>query len=227
MNNVQKWTRKVVGLVVRQGIDRSTIAQAAYVLADERGLATLSIRSVAEACDVSVGTIYKYFPTKDDLIVDVISMFWRSAFTEDMCRIVPGERFDAFVVRLHDTLGAALRAFRSDWLPQISALSMQSRGEGKMRESEAFNHMRAGMRIVLESDAQADAARAGIASEELVAFVLRSMITSLCSSEADCRVLVALLRAALYDTHERGGEGRVSPWEKQYCVLQEAGEGHV
>lgn len=214
--------------MVRQGIDRGTIAQAAYALAEEHGLATLGIRSVAEACEVSVGTIYKYFPTKDDLVVDVISTFWRNAFTEDMCRIVPGERFDAFVVRLHDTLGGALTAFRSDWLPQISALSMQGRGAGKMRESEAFDHMRAGMLVVLESDPQADTDRVGIAPDELVAFVLRSMIASLCSSEADCRVLVALIRAALYERQKRGDEGMMEPsWKKQYSVLRGAGEGHV
>ena len=46
--------------MARQGIDRAAIAEAAYALAEERGLAGLGIRSVAEACGVSVGTdVYK------------------------------------------------------------------------------------------------------------------------------------------------------------------------
>ena len=49
--------------MARQGVDRAAIAEAAYALAEERGLAGLGIRSVAEACGVSVGTIYNYFPT--------------------------------------------------------------------------------------------------------------------------------------------------------------------
>ena len=192
--------------MARQGIDRAAIAEAAYALAEERGLAGLGIRSVAEACGVSVGTIYNYFPTKDDLLVEVIGTFWQRAFHEDLCLIVEGERFDAFVSRVYAAMSSALAAFRSDWLPQISALSIQGRDEGKMRESATFDHIRAGMRGVLEADAQAVPGRAGIEPAELVAFVLEGMIVGLCAGEPDCRVLSALLRAGLYGPDTPGTE---------------------
>ncbi|MEA5019465.1 MAG: helix-turn-helix domain-containing protein [Gordonibacter sp.] len=185
--------------MVRQGIDRGTIAHAAYTLAEEHGLAALGIRNVAEACDVSVGTIYKYFPTKDDLVVEVIGTFWRKAFSEDMCRIVPGERFDAFTARLYETLGSALAAFRSDWLPQISALSIQGRDTGKMRESQVLDHMRDGLLAVLLADDAADLSRLGLPAEQLAAFVRDSILASLCAGGDESEVLVALLRAALYE----------------------------
>ena len=184
--------------MARQGVDRAAIVEAAYALADERGLAGLGIRDVAETCGVAVGTIYNYFPTKDDLLVEVIGTFWRRAFHEDLYRIVEGERFDAFVCRLYAAMSSALAAFRSDWLPQISALSIQGRDQGKMRESQTLDHIRAGMLGVLRADAQADPARAGTEPAELVSFALESMIAGLCAGEADCRVLAALLRAALY-----------------------------
>ncbi len=184
--------------MARQGIGREAIAEAAYALAEERGLAGLDIRGVAEACGVSVGTIYNHFPTKDDLLVEVIGTFWQRAFHEDLCRIVEGERFDVFVSRVYAAMCSALAAFRSDWLPQISALSIQGRDEGKMRESETFDHIRAGMLAVLGADEQADPARAGVEPAELVAFALESMVAGLCAGDADCRVLAALLRAALY-----------------------------
>lgn len=185
--------------MARQNVDRATIAEAAYGLAEQSGLSSLGIRSVAEACGVSVGTIYNYFPTKEDLVVEVIGMFWRNAFHEDMCRAVSGERFDIFVSRTVKAMGSALATFRSDWLPQASALSMQGRDAGKMRESKAFAHMRSGMLSVLKADAQADVSRVGIAPEELVAYVLDSMIACLCAGDTECRALVALLHAALYN----------------------------
>ncbi len=185
--------------MVRQGIDRGTIAHAAYTLAEQHGLAALGIRNVAEACDVSVGTIYKHFPTKDDLVVEVIGTFWRNAFSEDMCRIVPGERFDAFTARLYETLGSALAAFRSDWLPQISALSIQGRDTGKIRESQVLDHMRDGLLAVLLADDAADLSRLGLSPERLAAFVRDSLIASLCAGENESEVLVSLLRAALYE----------------------------
>lgn len=185
--------------MVRQNVDRAQIAKAAYTLAEEHGLSGLGIRSVAEACGVSVGTIYNHFPTKDDLMVEVIGSFWRNAFREDMCRVVPGERFDTFIARTVQAMATALATFRSDWLPQASALSMQGRDAGKMRESKAFAHMRSGMLSVLEADDLANVARVSVSSEELVAYVLDSIIASLCAGDRECRALIALLHAALYE----------------------------
>ena len=48
------------------------------------------------------------------------------------------------------------------------------------------------------ADELADPARAGVEPAELVAFALESMVAGLCAGDADCRVLAALLRAALY-----------------------------
>lgn len=185
--------------MARMGIDRRVIADAAYELAAREGLSRLGMRRIAETCGVSVGTIYNHFPTKDELIIDVISSFWRNAFVGDVCRVVPGERFDDYVVRVYAALREALAAFRTDWLPQIGALSMAGRDAGKMRESETFAHMRAGLLAVLEADAEAEPGRLeGIDAERLCAYVLDSMIWGLTNGEEDCRALIALLRAALY-----------------------------
>ena len=66
--------------MARQGIDRAAIAEAAYALAEERGLAGLGIRSVAEACGVSVGSIYNYFDSKADLVGAAVESVWREIF---------------------------------------------------------------------------------------------------------------------------------------------------
>ncbi|MEF9925366.1 MAG: TetR/AcrR family transcriptional regulator, partial [Raoultibacter sp.] len=68
----------------RKLIDKQAIQDAAYALAESEGLAALSIRSVASACGVSVGSIYNYYPTKDALLVDVIARFWGTAFRNDL-----------------------------------------------------------------------------------------------------------------------------------------------
>lgn len=208
----------------RRGVDCATITQTAYALAEKRGLAALDIRGVAEACGVSVGTIYNCFPTKDDLMVEVIGTFWGNVFQEDLCRVVPGERFDAFVVRLHSALTSGLAAFRSDWLPQISALSMQGRDAGKLRETELFNHMRAGLQAVLAADPDADVARAGVSAEELVAFVLDSLIHTLSAGEGDCRVLAHLLSAALYEAPAHTEGAHVAPEQQSESTARAAKE---
>ena len=46
----------------------------------EEGLARLSIRSVAAACGVSVGSIYNYFESKSELAAAAIERVWEDIF---------------------------------------------------------------------------------------------------------------------------------------------------
>ena len=56
----------------------------------ERGYANTTVRSVAQACGVAVGTVYNYFPSKEMLIASFMAEDWqaclaqiRAAGTED------------------------------------------------------------------------------------------------------------------------------------------------
>ena len=42
----------------------------------ESGYAAVTIRSVASACQVGVGTVYNYFPSKDDLVASAMLEDW-------------------------------------------------------------------------------------------------------------------------------------------------------
>ena len=44
----------------------------------ENGLQSLNMRTVAEKCNVSVGSVYNYFPSKADLIAATIQDVWQS-----------------------------------------------------------------------------------------------------------------------------------------------------
>ncbi len=46
---------------------------------DEKGYKSLTVRSVASAVGVGVGTVYNYFPSKDMLIASLVLSDWRDA----------------------------------------------------------------------------------------------------------------------------------------------------
>ena len=59
---------------------KDEILRASRELIRQRGWSAVSIRSVAAACGVSVGSIYNYFRSKSDLIGATVESLWCEIF---------------------------------------------------------------------------------------------------------------------------------------------------
>lgn len=67
-----------------------------------RGYAKTTIRSVAGACGVAVGTVYNYFPSKEVLIASFMAEDWQS--TLDAMRERRGDAAEECLRAIHDGL---------------------------------------------------------------------------------------------------------------------------
>jgi len=75
----------------RQLQTRSDIANAAVALFAKQGFDSTTMAEVAEAADVSRRTVYRYFPTKDDLVFEHPHR-WLQQFKDDMADRHAGRR---------------------------------------------------------------------------------------------------------------------------------------
>ncbi len=181
-------------------ISKQRILDAAFALAMSKGLASLSIRAVAGACSVAVGTIYNYYPAKGDLIADVVERFWKQAVTDELMRPFPGEGFVEFCERLSHELHGIFGGFRDTWLVQMAMMDRPSLEESRRKEAAYFEHVRAGLEAVLASDARVDPGvfDGQFTRSGLCAFVWESIVASLRHEEDQQSALFALLRHTLY-----------------------------
>ncbi|WP_137043624.1 TetR/AcrR family transcriptional regulator [Pseudolabrys sp. FHR47] len=60
--------------VIRRLADREkAILEAAIALAGEGGMAAVQVAAVAKRAGIAAGTVYRYFPTKNDLVAELIA----------------------------------------------------------------------------------------------------------------------------------------------------------
>lgn len=166
---------------------REQLLEAAKTIAYGDGLSAVSIRAVATACGVAVGSIYNYFPTKADLIVAIIEDFWRSAIHMERCVPARGERFPAFVGRLYGDLARQLATFQSGFLAQVSALGAEERRKGRILEAACFDHMKRGLRTALDQSGVSSPLLADDADRDaLIDLVFTTLMSLLRQGKSDC-----------------------------------------
>ena len=66
--------RKTERVEARLADNRNRILQAARLLVSEGGWSEAQVSHVASSAEVATGSVYRYFPSKADLFVEVLSM---------------------------------------------------------------------------------------------------------------------------------------------------------
>jgi AcrR family transcriptional regulator len=149
---------------------RAAIAAAAHRLFGERGFDAVTVAEVARAADVSEGTVYNYFPTKEDLFYGGMEAF-EAELVEAVGRRPPGEpvlaAFRRFVL---DRLGH----LADEEVPEVVATAARLVGASRAlqaREREIMAHSSDALAALVaqETGAPADDVDAAAADVEAAA----------------------------------------------------------
>lgn len=193
-------------------ITREAILDKAYERAMAEGLASLSVRTVAQDCGVATGTIYNYFPDKASLVTEVVTRFWMRAIADGGLLPAAGEPAAqmlveeatpratlAYVKRLYEGLRETLMHFRNSWLREITLLDARTLEHTRAAERACFRDIVQGLEQVIERDcAIREELRGRVAPQDLAEFVWTSLFTSLRAGDRQSATLFALLELALY-----------------------------
>ncbi len=165
----------VARLAVSQARRMRRIVEAAVRLADEGGFEAVRLRDVADAADVALGTLYKYFPSKEDLL-----LFMVLEEVERLERVVAERplRGESAVERITSLFARATRGMVER--PEFSRAALRAiaaGGRGSELKVAAF-HMRmtrltvAALRGERSDPEQPLSARVGSERERQIALVL-------------------------------------------------------
>jgi AcrR family transcriptional regulator len=103
-------------LTERQAARRDRVVEAAMTLAADGGYDAVQMREVAARADVALGTLYRYFSSKDQLLVAVLA-HWTRELQQRIAARPPQE--DNPADRVIDVLRRATRALERS--PQLTA----------------------------------------------------------------------------------------------------------
>ena len=94
------------------------------------GLNALSIRGLANELNLSVGIIYYYFPSKDELIVEAIKSVWEDIFQADDREVLS---FSEFLKSLFDYIDSGVKKYPNFFT--LHTLMLQTNDKSKAKSS--------------------------------------------------------------------------------------------
>lgn len=206
----------------KQVIDKDKLIDQAYAIAAREGISALSVRKLAGACGIAVGSVYMYFPTKADLTAAVFTRFFGQALFEECCRVDGRESFTDYARKLRGALSEALAQMDVDWFAEMRRLPRSDYEALEAARGPMVAHMEQGLQYVLEGDPAVVRSRlvGALSPDKLCPFVLGAVFTSLMEG-SDCEPLFALLDASLYEavvkSSASGSAATAAPTEKKDC----------
>jgi TetR/AcrR family transcriptional regulator, cholesterol catabolism regulator len=133
-------------LTKSQAARRERVVRAALELGAEGGYDAVQMRDVATRAEVALGTIYRYFPSKDSLLLAVM-VHWLGDLEQRMSRRPPTG--DTTVERIMDVMTRALGSMDRD--PRLTAAVIGAMTAGDPASVPAIDEVSQAMARIMQS----------------------------------------------------------------------------
>lgn len=166
---------------------KEEILQKTLDIAMAEGIDNVSIRKLAKACGIGVGSMYNYYPDKKTLISAVSEHFWDIIMQDQEKIYRPGMGFTMFLEQYYIFLYSRLSQYDSSWLKKMQGST----------KNEAINLFKQ----VLGEDSRVKEFIWNIElnQDTFCEYVLTNIVALLRAGENNCRFFVFLLEHLLYD----------------------------
>lgn len=178
---------------------REAILKVCREIVSEKGISALNMREVAQACHVALGSLYNYFPSKDDLILAAIESVWQDIFhMECECRGVLS--FPDYVQWIFESVWQGTREYPNFFTAH--SLSFASAGKNRAKDTmkRYFAHMKKGLTQALHADqaVRSDAFDVHFAESDFIDLVLSNVLMLLTQQKESCTTLLEMIRRTIY-----------------------------
>ena len=178
---------------------REEILTACRQLVATSGLAAVNMRKVAQLCHVALGSLYYYFPSKDELLLATVESVWDDIFNSEKLThaALP---FDRYITNFFEHLKRGILKYPNFFT--VHSLSFSTRGQAKGQKTmqKYLTKMKTTMLQVLQKDqaVQPDVFSDVFTEDEFVDFIIMHMMSLMLQKDFNYTVLIEIIRRIIY-----------------------------
>lgn len=178
---------------------REEILKNSLKLIQQQGWSSVSIRAVAAACGVSVGSIYNYFDSKAELVSATVESVWCEIFHRPDDAAVFQDT-EACVAWMYERMAYGCRQYPGFFTLHSLGFMREDKTDGKRLMQQTWRHILNGLCSVLRQDAniRADAFTEQFTVEKFADVLFSLMLSALLRQDYDPSAVLEIVRRTLY-----------------------------
>ncbi|MDE7324369.1 MAG: TetR/AcrR family transcriptional regulator [Lachnospiraceae bacterium] len=178
---------------------REAILDKSWQLVTEKGWSAVSIRTVAAACGVSVGSIYNYFASKSDLITATVERIWCDIFHFSE-RLTEFDCFLDCIQWIFDSIKKGSEKYPGFFASHSMHFLGDAKAEGQRLMAQSWEHIQTELYAILEKDksVRPDAFDDVLTPQKFVDIVFSLIISALIRQNYDDSGVLELIRRVIY-----------------------------
>ena len=178
---------------------KEEILKTSRELIRQQGWSTVSIRAVAAACGVSVGSIYNYFDSKAALMSETIGSVWQEIFHRpddaDVFRDV-----QTCITWIYTRIAYGCEQYPGFFTLHSLGFMGKEKSDGKRRMQKTWHHILSGLCDVLRQDEKIrpDAFTDQFTPEKFADVLFSLTLSALLRQDYDPSAVLEIVRRTLY-----------------------------
>lgn len=195
MNDVQIEVMKMNTVVT----SKEEILEASRELIRQQGWSAVSIRSVAAACGVSVGSIYNYFDSKTALVSAAVESVWCEIFHRPENDAV-FQDIRSCMIWIYERMEYGCRQYPGFFTLHSLGFMREEKSDGKQKMQQTWQHILEGLCSVLKRDRniRPDAFTEQFTAETFADVLFSLMLSALLRQDYDPEAVLEIIRRTLY-----------------------------
>lgn len=168
-------------------------------LLQQQGWSAINIRAVATACDVSVGSIYNYFSSKEELVAATVANVWCDIFhsSDDMAIL---RDILSCISWMYQQMDYGCKQYPEFFTLHSMSFLQEDTTDGKRRMQQTWQHILNGLCFVLKHDPniRSDAFNEEFTPEKFADTLFSLMLSAFIRKDYDPSAILEIVRRALY-----------------------------
>ena len=178
---------------------KEEILKTSRELIQNQGWSAVSIRSVATACGVSVGSIYNYFDSKADLVGATVESVWCEIFHRPEDKDVFQDT-QTCIIWIYGRMEYGCKQYPGFFTLHSLGFMREDKSDGKRRMQQTWKHILEGLSAVLKQDRKIrpDAFTEQFTAEKFAGVLFSLMLSALLRQDYDPSAVLEVVRRTLY-----------------------------